>query len=195
VAFAAEGFDYPAAANKYSKSSSDRSGRLSEQSSRVLHTVAHTTCVARAESAMALLRHASKKAPRPFPATDFPRNQIGTTRRQLNFFRAGSGLLHCSHPSLTWFELLRGSQLRLADNGNTHSIRVFDSRSRRSMRPMYAGPVLASVRPAARVRRHRRNFTILRHAIDFAKLAEKSLDPCLTRKVVNDTISSCSTSK
>ena len=40
-----------------------------------------------------------------------------------------------------------------------------------------------------------RNFTILRHAIDFANLAEKSLDPCLTTKVVNATISSCSTSK
>jgi hypothetical protein len=47
-------------------------------------------------------------------------------------------------------------QQRQADNGNTHSIRVFDSRSLRSMKPTHAGPVLASVRPADRVRRHRR---------------------------------------
>src|SRR5216683_7998546 len=41
----------------------------------------------------------------------FREDQIGTTRRLLNFFSSGLGLLHCSHPSLTWFELPRGSQL------------------------------------------------------------------------------------
>ena len=29
--------------------------------------------------------------------------------------------MHCSHPSLTWFELPRGSQQQQADNGSTHS--------------------------------------------------------------------------
>lgn len=102
--------------------------------------------------------------------------RIGVTRRLLNFFSSGLGLLHYSHPSLTWFKLPRGSQQRQADNGNTHSIRVFDSRSLRSMKPTHAGPVRASVRPADRVRRHRRNFTILRHAIDSENSAEKPLN-------------------
>src|SRR5207249_7708526 len=76
--------------------------------------------------------------------------KVGATRRLLNFFSSGLGLLHCSHPSLAWFELPRGSQQRQADNGNTHSIRVCDSRSPRSMKPTHAGPLRASVRPAAR---------------------------------------------
>ena len=74
--------------------------------------------------------------------------RVGTTRRLLNFFSSGLGLLHCSHPSLTWFELPRSSQQRQAGR-------------------------CASVRPAARGGDLAATPQILRHGIDSANFQEK----------------------
>jgi hypothetical protein len=56
------------------------------------------------------------------------------------------------------------------------------------MNPPHAGPLTASHRLADGVRRPRRNFTNPRRVIDFANLAEKCLDSCLTNKIVNDIV-------